>query len=367
MSDHHDQMQELLDRAAEVDRGPTQIALIEEAVRIADAHQDAEAGFVARKRLTEAAAFGGQPDVELVSFSWCLAQVDRDPQNFDESELLWSYKWVVGNLSNFPNISRGQIEDLFADMARRFERHGSTLHAVHGIRREVAVDMLDRETAEAAHAKFLKVARDRLSDCAACVQDTLIDYYAFLGRDEDAITAARPILDGKMTCGEVPHRTYAKVLMPLFRLGKLERAARYYKLGYKMIRPNPKFVAHKAYHLTFLTLTDNLDRATVLFERHLGEAIRSTSALWKFEFYAAARLFLEIVARGKATPLLGVPEELRVDGQRDRPAGELFSWFDAQLTELAAAFDARNGNNGFAKHVAGIPALARTMSPFPIS
>ena len=366
MSDHRDNIAELLERADDLPEGPGQIALCEEAVRLADTHGDELAGFHARKQLVHAATFGGRPDVSLVAFSWCLSRVDANPDNYDETELLWQYKWVVQHVGQFPHISRQQIDGLLDDMAARFRRHGSNLHAVHMIRRDLAVELCDREVAETAHKQFTAVDRDPLSDCPACVNDGTIEYQLFLGRDEDALTTARPALDGRMTCGEVPHRTYAYVVLPLLRLGKLERAARAFKNGYKLIRANPKFVRHKAQHLAFLALTGNMARAATLFERHLAESIRSPSVSWKFEFYAAARLFLDRLMRGKVIPLLRIPDELRASGEPMQPATQVAGWLDAQMAEIAAAFDRRNGNDGFTRKIAWFRDQARYATDFPL-
>ena len=130
--------------------------LAEEAVRLADAHNDLKQGFQTRRQLTEAAVFAGRPDVMLVAFSWRLAQCDRDPAQFKERELLWEYKWVVDNLPDFPQVTRGQIEAALADMERRYRRCGSTMHGYYQKRRAVLMDMGDLEGARAADADLAR-------------------------------------------------------------------------------------------------------------------------------------------------------------------------------------------------------------------
>lgn len=91
--------------------------------------------------MIDAATFGGRPDILLAAFPWCLAEHDRDPDRFDLKDLLWKYKWVVGNIVEFPHISREQIESMLANMSERFEKAGSTLHAVHQSRQDILADM----------------------------------------------------------------------------------------------------------------------------------------------------------------------------------------------------------------------------------
>src|SRR5262249_52401636 len=130
-------IQRLLEKANELAKGPQRIGVLQEAIRLADEHGEVEAGFNARLRLMETATFTGRPDILLDAFSWCLAELDKDPDRFDQNDLLWKYKWAVGNVVEFPHIPRAQIESMLADMSQRFERAGSTLHSVHQLRRDV--------------------------------------------------------------------------------------------------------------------------------------------------------------------------------------------------------------------------------------
>src|SRR5437867_1014482 len=113
---YRDEIDELLGRADTLRHGAARIALVEEAVNLADRHNDTDAGFDARLEFVSAALFAGQPDRMLVAFAWMLAQFDRDPELYDAHRLLWQYKWVVNALPDFPQITRVQIEEMFADM-----------------------------------------------------------------------------------------------------------------------------------------------------------------------------------------------------------------------------------------------------------
>jgi hypothetical protein len=155
-----DAIQELMDQAGQLEEGPAKVALLEEACRLADVHGDLDVGFYVRKELVKASMMAGQPDVMLVAFSWCLAQLDRDPERFDQQDLLWEYKWILAEAPLFPQVNRRQIEDMLADMQRRYEQVGSSLHAVHLLRRDIAQDMGDRKAARAAEAVLKKTRRD---------------------------------------------------------------------------------------------------------------------------------------------------------------------------------------------------------------
>ena len=125
--DYRQQVNELRARAAPLGRTPVRLALEEEAVRMADTHQDTTLGFTLRRDLIQTATFCGHPEKSLVAFTWLLAQADRDPERFPESQLMWQYKWIVNALDRFPQITRKQIEDALADMEARYRRCGLTL------------------------------------------------------------------------------------------------------------------------------------------------------------------------------------------------------------------------------------------------
>src|SRR5262245_26585811 len=120
MNDPLAAMQLLYEQAQELPYGPAKIALLEEAVRLADAVEEVDAGFGLRMELTQAATFGGRHDVSIVAYAWCLAQADRNPDRYLDHQLLWQYKWVVDHAYEFPDISLGKIYELLEDLRRRF-------------------------------------------------------------------------------------------------------------------------------------------------------------------------------------------------------------------------------------------------------
>jgi hypothetical protein len=369
MSDHQASIDRLVVEAMSMGAGQVKVALLEEAVRLADVHGDTEMGFDLRQDLMEAAVFAGRPDLLLVAFTWCVAQHDRDPEKFAARELLWKYKWVVTHLPEFPQISRRQIEDILAEMARRFAQAGSTMHAVYHKRGEVHMLMGDRQAAAEAYALMARTQCDWLSDCRACIPDNEVEYLVINGRDEEALARARPILTGRLACAEVPQRTYASILLPLLRLGRAAEAMAYHRKGYRQIAGNAAFLRHAAMHLVFLALTDNLPKAVKLLEKHLAMALGVPSQASRFEFLLASRLLLERLAeQGQKAMKLRLPAAFPLHNAQGRyQVADLLAWFGGQLQELAVRFDTRNGNDEFSQRIAGLQELKKLVTPCPLS
>lgn len=348
-----DDVDRLLAEAEPLEDGPAKVALIDEAVRIADSHLDDDLAFRARFELIQAASFAGQPDLMLVAFSWCLSKYDSDPKRFDtdgdvEFHLLWRYKWVVGQMPDFPQFGKPQIHEMAADMKARHKAWGSTLHAYYDQCEDMAMTFDDKPAAVEAHKKFVKTKRDSLSNCPACVQDQLIRYHNFCGRPEQAIAAAEPILKRNLTCNSVPHRTYGRLLNILFKVGDLDTAMGYHKIGYPMVARKPGMIGNVDDHIRFLALTGNLDRGAKLFARHLPTALASTCPNTRYGFLRECRLLLHRLGEaGIAT----IPVRMPADHPLHRDGGkasvpDVFAWLDAEAKALAAAFDARNETTG---------------------
>lgn len=363
-----DRLSQLFHEAFTLPKGPARLAVLEEAIRLADSLLDEENGYEARQLLIETATFVGRPDLTLVAFSWCLAVCDRSPEKYDLHRLLWEYKWVVGTLTGFPAISRVRIDEIIADMEARYRRAGSGLHATLKLRCRLALEMGDTAEAVRYRRAWEKAPRDGLSDCPACELDDEIGFLIGTGDDAHAVERSSPILKGRLKCAEVPHLTLAQLVLPMFRLGRFEQAMECHLRGYRMILDNPDFLTALGSHLTFAVLTDNRDHAVRIFERHLPLVAPMPNQLKVFEFLLAGlTLLTRLEATGPAELPIRLPKDhplFRADGPV--PTADLRAWAAGELGRLADVFDARHGNTHFRGRLAAVPAVLATVRPMPL-
>lgn len=366
--DYREQVEELLMEADELPECPSKMALLEEAVRLADTHRDVALSDEVREELIQTATFAGYPEKALAAFTWRLAQADRAPEVFPEARLMWAYKWIVGSLTSFPQITRQQIEEAFDDMTRRFQRSGYGMRSVYKLRWEAALDMGEPDEVHRYHRLWEDTQRDANSDCLACEQDSRVIYYDFSDEYEKALEMARPILNGSLSCATVPERTYGRVLLPLLRFGHVEQAAKYYRKGYSLVRANRKYLSYMGQYLIFLGLTGNLSQGVKLYEKHLEWALETRDLFARWRFYLAAHFFFPLLAEsGRHSLKLRLPQEspgYREDGGYETAA--LASALEEACRALAAQFDARNGNDGFARVLAEQSQLKRWATPYPL-
>lgn len=367
-ADWRAQVTELCERAEALPPGDAKVRALEEAVRLADTHGDVGLGYDLRDTLIDAATFGGSPDKALVAFAWCRGQQKKDPQRFDPEPMLWKQKWVVGRLDEFPHISRKQIADALDDVEQSFAKVDAGKRAALKLRYQAARDMGDDAEADRLWDAWLEAPRDHLTDCRVCELDDELDHHVDKGEWAQALRKARPILEGRQACAEIPHLTLGTLLYPLFKLERLEDARACHVRGYTLVAKNREFLSTVSEHLEFLVLTDNLSRGLTLLEKHLGWALEHPSHRDRFSFYTAAAFLLERVgAAGRNEVSLRLPRafpQYAADG--GYATRGLSDWFHTQARDTAARFDARNGTDRFAKLLARNQQLAKEARPFRI-
>ncbi len=344
MSDHEAAVRGLVADAEGLPEGAGKVALYQEAIALADARRDAALAFDVREDALWAFYRGDRTDVLLVEFAWCLAHLDRDPTT-PAVRLLWSYRWVVDVMPNFPEFSRNQIDAAWADMRRRYAEHGYSLRPVWLNRRLHLMALGDGPGAADAHRRHARLRPGFLCDDADQDAAFAVGYAEFRRRDRGVIAAAQPFLDGRIKCAELEIGVLDRVLLPLARLGRASDAVPLRARAARLAATRPEFLGSGDMALTFLTITGDLAGAVRHFDRHFTPAHDEPGALSQLSTYQHALFFAREVVRRNRSPALKVPAGLipGVSGTRTTP-GPLRDWLEVALPELCARADARNGN-----------------------
>ncbi len=350
-----DDLWQALHRVTELPYGAGQIAAVEQLIRRADAKGDEHLSFAVRMVGTNAYVFGGEPAKSFVTFSWCLADFDRNPQPYHqrhEDNLLWHFKYLVSALLTFPEIPLHRTYAVLDDMERRYREGGRSLQAVYKYRHLLARHLGAADEAEQWYRRWTTASRDDLSDCAGCDPSAQVRHLAGTGRDEEAITLAEPVLAGRLSCVEQPQGILTSLLLPYLRTGRREAARDAHRRAYRRHRGNLADLSDIAEHIEFCAVTGNDARGLELVERHLDWLDRAPSPAAAMAFAASAALVL----RGLAAAGHG---ELTVHrrGHGDRPAADLpvpvlAEELAAVATDLAARFDDRNGTSAQSRRIA---------------
>lgn len=334
------------------------VAILEEAVRLADTGRDIKLQYETRETFLRAAYFSGAIEKALVAFSWCLAQFDKYPGKFDEWMILWRYKWMINVISDFPEVSKEQIYQMLDEMAERYRKSGNGLRAVYKYRYRFELFRGNREEAIKHYNHAINLPEDELSDCAACELDEQVTFNIYSGKDYLALLIAKPILSGVRKCSSVPHRTLAKLLLPLLRLGQRDRAWEFHLQGYRLIEGNKAYLSYLSDHLMFLPLYGDLEKAALLLEKHYTWSEKIKNMHDRYLFYRAAWLFLDIMSESADTLELSLPPSFPLYDESGRyETRRLADWFKQEAHLIGEKFDRRNETDHFAQELGETLAL----------
>jgi hypothetical protein len=292
----------------------------------------------------------------MVEFPMFLSYCDQHPNEDKGHYLLTVYKWMLFYARLFPHVSKAKIEGLMRDFDARMRRAGLSLRPLYQARMNWALSCGHTEEAARHFVEWQAAPRDAVSDCPACELHDRVNYLAYLERDEEAVGAAAPLLEGALKCVSVPDRTYGVLLAPLHRLGRREEAMNLHAQGDRRIAGKRRYVEAAAEHLTFLTNAGELEEAVRVFEAFLPlvrETKTPTPPWAKFTFMLAGSRMLRRLGESNSTAI-----EFRLPSSFDGPRPEgvcdltaLEEWFREQALEMARSFDERDGTDFHARRV----------------
>ncbi|MFI6758248.1 hypothetical protein ACIBF5_03765 [Micromonospora sp. NPDC050417] len=346
MTSGNDELRAAYQRVSQMPFGAGQIAAVEQLVRQADAGGDQELAFAVRMLGTSAYTYGGEPAKSFVTFSWCLADYDRNPQPYHQQfvhTLLWHFKHMVNALLDFPEVPLERTYAVLDDMERRYREGGHSLQAVYKYRHLVARHRGIEEESEEWYRKWTTAPRDELSDCAGCDPSGRVRHLVATGQTEAAVVLAEPVLAGQLTCNEQPQGILTSLLVPYLRAGRREQARDAHRQAYRRLRGNLADLGSIGDHVEFCALTGNDSRGLEIVERHLDWLDRAPSPAAAMSFAAAAALVLRRLDRG-GHGLLTVHRRGHGDREAaDLPVGVLADELARFATGIADRFDERNG------------------------
>lgn len=374
-------VQDLLEEADTLPCGPAERALLDEALRRAEAAGDEEAAYATRMRLTQSAHMTGDTDAMFSSFGWCVGKHDADPERFpitvDGCDLLFQYKWMAGRLSTNPTFSLAQIEAMHEDMRARYAAAGATMSGVVQSQFHIATVTGRLDEAAAFLERRSTIEDDRYSHCEACVRNEDAWFHQLRGHDDDAIRIYDEMFENRMSCGEEPETSEAQALLPYLRAGRFDDAKAAHQRSYRVARSNADGFGIIADHLVFCAVTGNEARGLAMLERHLPALVNDPINLsGHADGLIAVGVLLDAVARAGHgdLPVRGAdaPDLARYLGTESTDAADWTvsavaarAWAAAE--HLTRAFDERNGNGFRTERLEAARALATEHWDLPLS
>ena len=262
--------------------------------------------------------------------------------------ILEHYYIVASAVSNFPEVSRDRQMALLDDLAARELRRGPLPRRFHTLRGMLGGGLGDPDMVRSARRHWERTppdARRSLGEEAF----RAVGYHLFFGEDREAVEAARPILaTGDATLG--PSQLASCVLVPLVKLGRPAEAVGLYPLVARHYDPPRGKSWEWGLLCHFLALTDNAAVGLRTFAAALPGVLAEADPLGRMHFLFDSVVLFDRLRQTRKSVAVRLPRAVPVykaNGQY--PPTVLRDWVRGEAAELAAKFDARNGNDHFAR------------------
>lgn len=336
----------LREQASGLDDSPAKVAILEEAIRIADSLGDIPAGLELRDQLILCAYGAGQEEKAFVAFAWSVAHKGEIQDFMEEFMLLFQYKMLLGVAPDFPSLELSTIRKMQEDFKRRLTMGGYPLRVYYRAMSTNARD-LGLHDDQAKFAKLWKESpADTLFACDSCECWYYVDDSLTNGNVAAARSKARPIFSGKLTSCNVPTRTYAIFLQNSLLRGDLKGAKKFFDQGFPLAVGDEDCLWSIRFYLTYLIRIGDIARGVRVIERHLPMVTRRTNSWMRMKYFSLAADFFERTDEIRPrTKKVRLPETLSIHDKTGRYSPhDLQVWFRNEATQLAQAFDKRNGN-----------------------
>jgi tetratricopeptide (TPR) repeat protein len=336
------------------------------ALKLAEASNDTKRATDIRGDYIDSLVFQGRYELAIPHFAILLSVLDQPGQQiswFEQIQILWRYKWFVSNMTNFPNVPKVQIEQMLADMEKRYVSFNPmTFPTIFYFKQSVYNSMGDHEKAAIFEKKFKEFGEAEsplysLKDCDACECSSNVSRFFWRKQYNEALAEAAPILSGSLKCETVPRSTYPAVILSeiLRDNGDPELAEKWFKKAIKLLNADNQEMVSFGKLICYLTRVGNTPKAISLFESQFWESVDTNNLNAVFHFYNAAwYLFDTLVKAGTAQIKLSLPENERlysISGQY--VTAEVVDFLQSEVLRIAALFDARNGNDHYVRELMG--------------
>lgn len=293
----------------------------------------------------EAYVFGQESHKAFVVFSKLLRLWDTRPELFDSTDqrnLFWEFKWIAGDLSDYPQITQGQAEALLADMGHRYAVAG------HGQQPVLAARFrwlwhAGLPGAEEARLAWVRAEQDELDDCEACIIGQQVDFFTDTGRFGEAVALGER---QHKSCNLEPSRTLYALALAQWHEGDAEAAVSSLRAGRAALDTDTSdFAPARGQEFELLARGGEFEQALRLLRDDMaGLLVKASSPLFRLRFLIGVLAGLAANTDQAEMPTL-------LTGVDAPTVGALRAWVEREARALARDFDARVGGDAYARRI----------------
>ncbi len=352
------QFHQLIQESRKLPPGALPVSMLEEAVRMADAHLDTMDQFYGRSCLINACFAGGKPLPLFVALAWNLAVLDKKsfqltPYQLDE--LLWHCKHAISYSPSFTTVSYDRFQQMLGDVLKRYSEAGFSPRPVYQLAAAGESFMGHQEIALELHETGKTFAKDSLSETPPW--ELYLDIHMLFAedREDEAISRIEPMLADPRRAEDVDPWFVYLMLFRLLDLDREQEAIGHHQRVIAKIQHNPKFVSQVGNHASFLASIGRESRALVLIEKHFDMALAASDQYTRLIFSLHGWFLMQRLANQGETDIAFRIPQCAADAEMTLPlpesdrgrvaTQEMANWFEQDHQRLVEAFNQRNGNS----------------------
>ncbi len=296
-----------------------------------------------------------------IMFPQYLAIFEEHPELQDDYayDLMWVYKWIIGNVYDFWEIPKEQIVKVYKQYYDFCNRFGYSKRSYYqkmwNLMNHHGFDgCFDVAGPQECFKKMQECPTDIMNDCAACSLNDEVDYILDIEEDLDkAIKKAYPILAGKKSCAEIPHITYGSLAFSCLENGRLAEAKKYADLAWHIVNRDfgnePTLIGTKSDCILVYAYTNPIVGLKV-FKKNSRFLLAIRNGSDQFDFCRSAyHLFAQLEKQGQKTVHLAFPfkNDPLYNEKGIYSIVDMKDFFYKRAKLFADKFDARNNNSNF--------------------
>lgn len=340
---------EFNDQIYEAPHGEPRLKLLANAIAAADEASESRWQLQYRLDYIEESTFHDDNYKAIVSFPELLKLFDEHPELEDDycDDVMQAFKWVLENTFDFYQISREEIERYFDEFEKRCKKYGHSLRVFYMKKCKFYL-MADMDKVPENYEAFHRFKRGINSDCEACEMSFDMKVALALGKEEEALRIAQPLLRGEKHCAEVPHCTYGELAEHYLYKGDIAEAHFYGTQCERLIGTDAVFLTEMGILLELYSAAD-AQHGWTLFKQSLGQFLACRNPLMKMHYARGAYRLVKVIADGtKDSPdgaystsavLRSLPLTFTDKGVS---LYEVSDWFFAQAKDQCEKLDKRN-------------------------
>ncbi|MCI5056060.1 MAG: hypothetical protein MRY83_08130 [Flavobacteriales bacterium] len=328
-------------------------------IQKAQSLQNLELEFEARYAYIHQLVFLNYQEEAIAMFPWLLKMCDEHPGKFDYYNALWVYKWILGSIDLSSKVRLEQIEAILSDFEKRYTDYGSGQRVIDHYK---IITKHNLRRTEGLYEDIQNYKKNKksgsLDDCEACQTSGFIEMYIDLRKYEEALVMAKPIIEGKQTCGSVPEDTDPKLLHVCMMLGKWDLAEKFAISTAKSFTKKKQNFINAPYLLSYYLVTGKARKAKSLLQHQLSFLTPNISEYKRMYFFMVASDFIQsLIDSGKKKVKFKFKENTYLT-EIMQPFGEetnleaFQEWLEREANICASALDARNKNDFYQKDIA---------------